>query len=116
MSTRLLPLWRIVAEREITTKLRDKAFLGTTAFTLLLVVAAFVVSAVMEGRAQSYDVAVTSQGASAAVAGAEQILKATSSDTTVDVSVIVPTVDRGFPDALFCSMAMVGERPRRCST
>ena len=86
MSTRPLPLWRIVAEREITTKLRDKAFLGTTAFTLLLVVAAFVVSAVMEGRAQSYDVAVTSQGASAAVAGAEQILKATSSDTTVDVS------------------------------
>ena len=86
MSTRLIPLWRIVAEREITTKLRDKAFLGTTAFTLLLVVAAFVVSAVMEGRAQSYDVAVTSQGGSAAVAGAEQILKATSSGTTVDVS------------------------------
>jgi len=29
--------------------------------------------------------------------------------------VTVPTVERGFDDADFCSMAMVGERPRICS-
>ena len=85
MSTRPLPLWRIVAEREVTTKLRDKAFLGTTAFTLLLVVGLFVVTSLMEGRGDSYDVAVTDQGGSAAVAAAEQVLTTTSPETTFDV-------------------------------
>ena len=27
----------------------------------------------------------------------------------------VPTVERGFDDADFCSMAMVGDSPRSCS-
>jgi hypothetical protein len=27
----------------------------------------------------------------------------------------VPTVERGFDDAVFCSMAMVGDSPRSCS-
>jgi hypothetical protein len=29
---------------------------------------------------------------------------------------MVPTVERGFDDALFCSMAIVGESPRSRST
>ena len=53
------PLWRIVAEREVTTRLRDKTFLGATAFTLVLLIAAFVVTSLIEGRSETYDVAVT---------------------------------------------------------
>jgi hypothetical protein len=30
--------------------------------------------------------------------------------------VIVPTVERGLPAPLFCSMAMVGDSPRNAST
>lgn len=77
------PLWRIVAEREVRTRLRDKTFLGATAFTLLLLVGAFVVSAVVSGRTTAYDVAVTSPGGSAAVAGAQQALRASSGDAVV---------------------------------
>ena len=29
---------------------------------------------------------------------------------------MVPTVERGFADALFCSMAIVGDNPETCST
>jgi ABC-2 type transport system permease protein len=83
MNTSGTPLWRIVAEREVTTKLRDKTFLGATAFTLVLLVAAFVVTSLIEGRATTYDVAVTTPLGSTAVADAQTSLRAASDDTTV---------------------------------
>jgi ABC-2 type transport system permease protein len=92
MNTSSTPLWRIVAEREVTTKLRDKTFLGATAFTLVLLVAAFVVTSLVEGRATTYDVAVTTPLGSAAVADAQTSLRAASDDTTVKAR------DAGDPD------------------
>jgi ABC-2 type transport system permease protein len=89
MSSRPTPLWRIVAEREITTKLRDKTFLGATAFTLALLVVLFVVSAFLDGRASSYDVAVTGPNAPAAAASAEKSLRAAGSpDDTIDARTV----------------------------
>ncbi len=57
MSTRT-PAWRIVAEREMRTRLRDKTFLLSTGFTLLLIVGVIVVSAFLGARGDQYDVAV----------------------------------------------------------
>jgi ABC-2 type transport system permease protein len=76
MSTPTTALWRIVAEREVTTRLRDRTFIGATVFTLVLVVGAFVVSALVSGRTTSYDVAVSSSAGSAAVSAAQQTLRA----------------------------------------
>ncbi len=41
VSTTATPVWRVVAEREVTTRLRDKTFLAATAASLLLVVGFF---------------------------------------------------------------------------
>ncbi|MFG1812591.1 ABC transporter permease [Kribbella sp. NPDC049174] len=40
----------LIAEREIVTKLRDKTFLGSTAFMLVLVLAAVIIPALLAGR------------------------------------------------------------------
>ncbi|HWD82172.1 MAG TPA: ABC transporter permease, partial [Kribbella sp.] len=42
--------WVLIAEREITTKLRDKTFLGSTAVMLLIVMAATILPAVLAGK------------------------------------------------------------------
>lgn len=83
MSTTTTPVWRVVAEREITTRLRDKTFLGATAFTLVLLIAAFVVTSIVEGQAEKYDVAVTTPAGTTAVAAAQQSLRSASSDDDV---------------------------------
>ena len=80
------PAWRLVAEREMTTKLRDKTFLGGVAFMLVLVVAGIVVSAILSGRAETYDVAVVDETGTQVAAGAEQVLSADGDDVSVDVS------------------------------
>jgi ABC-2 type transport system permease protein len=71
--------WRVVAEREMTTRLRDKAFLGATAFTVVLLVGIFVVTTLLGGRADEHDVAVTSAADEQVAAAAEGILRATGS-------------------------------------
>jgi len=51
-------LWRVIAAREVTTKLGDRAFLGGIAFTLAIVVVAFIVTFFVSAQTTSYDVAV----------------------------------------------------------
>ncbi len=77
------PTWRIVAEREVSTRLRDKTFLYATAFTLLLIVGAFVVTAIIDGHTKSYDVAVTSRDGTSAVSSAQASLRASGSEDAV---------------------------------
>lgn len=60
----------LVAEREITTQIRKKAFLVSTAITLVLVLAGIVVGSVMADRSSATEVAVVGQ-ASTVVAGAD---------------------------------------------
>ena len=57
-SSRPNNLWRLIAQREISTRIRDKAFLGGTLFSVVLIIGVFVVSAIVSGGPRSYDVAV----------------------------------------------------------
>jgi ABC-2 type transport system permease protein len=82
------PVWRIVAEREVRVRVRDKAFLGATAFTLLLLVGIFVVTAFVSGGADEYDVAVTAPGDEQLVAVAQEALRETSAGAVIDARVV----------------------------
>ena len=73
--------WQIVAGREVSTRIRDKGFLGGTAFMLLLVVVVFVVVQFVSGRASTYDVAVVDDTAATATKGADAIVGADSDDS-----------------------------------
>jgi ABC-2 type transport system permease protein len=54
--------WVLIAEREITTKLRDKTFLGSTAVMLLLVLAAVIIPALLAGNGGPDKIAVIDDG------------------------------------------------------
>ena len=53
--------WWIVAQREMTERLRDKGFIFSTALLFVLVAAAAVLPGVLSGGTDDYDVAVTAQ-------------------------------------------------------
>ena len=76
------PLWRVVAEREVATKLRDKTFLGTTAFTLVLLVGAVVLISVLGSRAASWGVAVTTPSGTQLVDSAQSLARRTTGPET----------------------------------
>lgn len=58
--------WTLVAQREVSVKLRDKAFIFGTLLSLAVMVAAFAFQAWNAERDRSYDVAVTSSASSLA--------------------------------------------------
>jgi len=76
--------WRLVAEREVTTRLRDKAFLGSTAFLLALVIAAVVIGAVAGDSSDDYTVAVVDDTAQSVVSAAEPLLKQSDGSVSVE--------------------------------
>jgi ABC-2 type transport system permease protein len=90
VSTPRTPVWRIVAEREVATRVRDKTFIGATVFTLLMLVGFFVVTSYVGGGADEYDVAVTSAADKPVLAAAEPILRETtgSEDASITVEVV----------------------------
>ncbi len=57
--------WQLVARREVVVRLTDRAFLAGTVLTLALILAAVAFSAYQETRSHSYDIAVSSAGATA---------------------------------------------------
>ncbi|WP_022923285.1 ABC transporter permease [Serinicoccus marinus] len=109
MSTTTAP-WILVAAREIRVKLTDKNFLIGTGLTLVLLLAAMFVPALIGGGSASYDVAVTDDAASGVVAQAEQSLQATDEEAEItlvevaDRAAAETTVQEGDADA-----ALVGE-------
>ena len=54
---------RVIAGREIAVKLRDKAFLGSTVFMLLLVTAATVIPVLLSQQTPAYRIAVQGEAA-----------------------------------------------------
>ncbi|WP_298748542.1 ABC transporter permease [uncultured Serinicoccus sp.] len=87
MSTRAP--WTLVAAREIQVKLTDKNFLVGTALTLVLLLGAMFLPALIGGGAPSYDVAVTDEAATGVVEQAEESLQAADEEsaiTAVDVA------------------------------
>ena len=81
-STRTTPVWRIVAEREFMTKVRDKTFIGATAFTLLFLIGFFVVGSIIDGNSDDFDVAVVDGQDTALVQESEVLLQADLAPTT----------------------------------
>ena len=97
-SGRSTPVWRIVAEREVRVKLRDKAFLGSTAFTLLVIVAFFVITSLVGGGPEEYDVAVVDETSTAAVLESGQAALRASGEDGATVTA-VPAEDTAAADA-----------------
>jgi ABC-2 type transport system permease protein len=50
--------WMLIAQREVSTKLRDKTFIGSTAVMLLIVLAAVIIPAILAGRGGADKIAV----------------------------------------------------------
>lgn len=72
-------VWRIVAEREMTTRLRDKTFIGATLFTLLFLIGFFVISSIVDGGSDEHDVAIVARADTRIVEAAEATLRASDS-------------------------------------
>ena len=67
------PAWWLVAEREITTKVRDKTFIGSTVFLLFIVLASIVIPALISGSDGPDKVAVVDPLGTAVVQRADQM-------------------------------------------
>ena len=94
MSGTSTPVWRVVAEREVRTRLRDKTFLGATAFSLLLIVGFFVVSLFIGAGADEYDVAVTTDADEAMVVAAEEAMRGSTSPDAALTAEVAGDADR----------------------
>ena len=80
------PPWRLVAEREVRAKVKDKAFLASTGVMLLIIVAVLVFTAVTGSRADRYHVTVGPGVDTGLVELAEEVLTSTTSPgASVDV-------------------------------
>lgn len=66
------PAWWLVAEREILTKVRDKTFLGSTAFLLLVVIGSILIPSLINGAESADEVAVTDPLGAAVVQRADR--------------------------------------------
>jgi ABC-2 type transport system permease protein len=77
------PAWRVIAEREIFVRVRDKVFVGSTVFLLVGVIAAIVLSAVLGGRPDTYELGVVDRSAQTIGAAAQERLRAQSGNEDV---------------------------------
>ena len=65
--------WQLVAHREISTKLRDKTFIGSTAFMLIIVMAAVIIPALIAGNNSPDRIAVLNDAGAKVVQTADAI-------------------------------------------
>ncbi|HET6741800.1 MAG TPA: ABC transporter permease, partial [Kribbella sp.] len=59
--------WMLIAEREISTKLRDKTFIGSTVVMLVIVIAAVLIPALINGKSGPDKIAVVDDAAARVV-------------------------------------------------
>ncbi|GAA1733701.1 ABC transporter permease [Aeromicrobium alkaliterrae] len=76
--------WRLVAEREISTRVREKSFIIGVLVTVVLVAGAVVAASLLSGRASTSDIAVVGPEASAIVQTADGGAIATSDNTSFE--------------------------------
>jgi ABC-2 type transport system permease protein len=74
--------WQLVAQREISTKLRDKTFIGSTAFMLILVMAAVIIPALIAGNDGPDKIAVLNDSGAKVVQTADAIKGGNSYEVT----------------------------------
>lgn len=79
--------WRLVAGREVTTRLRDKTFLISSALLAALVFGGIVFSRVIGGGPASYDVAVTDASAGRLAQAAQAQLRTQPGENAAEVNV-----------------------------
>jgi ABC-2 type transport system permease protein len=79
------PAWRVITEREMSVRIRDKVFVGSTLFLLTLVVAAILLSSVLSGRPETYELGVVDETGQTIGAAAQERLRAqTGNDDVVE--------------------------------
>ncbi|GAA1582792.1 hypothetical protein GCM10009789_40650 [Kribbella sancticallisti] len=74
--------WQLVAQREISTKIRDKTFLGSTAFMLIVVLAAVIIPALIAGNGKPDKIAVLDDAGARIVERADAIKGGESYEVT----------------------------------
>ncbi|MFI5718181.1 ABC transporter permease [Nocardia sp. NPDC051750] len=75
-------VWRIVTEREVMVKLRDRNFLISTVITIVAIVASLAVSGFMSGRTETVDIAFTGTDAGQVVQTAGVLAENAGGDVT----------------------------------
>lgn len=75
-------VWRIVTEREVMVKLRDRNFLISTVVTIVAIVASLAVSGFLSGRTETLDIAVTGTDAARVVQAADGLAELAGGDVT----------------------------------
>ena len=89
---------QVIAQREISVKLRDKGFIGSTIFMLLLVVAASVIPVLLSQQTPGFRIAVQGDAARAAVVLATELGRE-AQDPDVEVPPILELISGGLPNA-----------------
>ncbi|TDU87161.1 ABC-2 type transport system permease protein [Kribbella voronezhensis] len=74
--------WQLVAHREISTKIRDRTFLGSTAVMLMVVLAAVIIPALLSGHSGPDKIAVLNDAGAKIVQTADQIKGGDSFEVT----------------------------------
>lgn len=74
--------WQLVAQREISTKIRDKTFIGSTAFMLFIVLAAVIIPALIAGNDTPDKIAVVDEAGAQVVQRADAIKGGNSYEVT----------------------------------
>lgn len=78
--------WQIVATREVLVKLKDKSFIGSTLFTLLIIVASILIPYFVNTSGKEYTLATTDSRASSFVTAADAASDDNTSFTATEVA------------------------------
>lgn len=76
--------WRVVAEREISTRVREKSYLYSALFMVVGVIATVVLASLLGGRPTDYTVAVTDQTAADVVSTASDVVDRSDEGSTAE--------------------------------
>ncbi|MGW0247947.1 ABC transporter permease [Nocardia goodfellowii] len=91
-------LWRIVTQREITVKLRDRNFLVSTVITIAVIVATLALSGFLNNRTDELDVAISGQGAGEVIEVANTLAEGKKVEFTAHTEPDVAAVERRVRD------------------
>ncbi len=75
--------WKVIAGREINVRIRDKTYLGATAFLLVALIVGIVLSSVLGGRPETFRLGVVDDAGAAIAESAQQVLR--SQNDTEDI-------------------------------
>ncbi len=76
--------WRVVAEREVSTRVREKSYLYSALFMVVGVIATVVLTSILGGRPTDYTVAVTDQTSAAIVTSASDVVDRSDDGSTAE--------------------------------